>query len=363
MSAGLLTADFTKQFVNGPRVHAVLTLPTDSFSITVLFGPSGSGKTTVLRCLAGLERPNEGFIRLGAETWFDAGRGVCVPPQKRGIGYLFQDYALFPHLTVLANVGYGLHSIGRAERRRRATEICQVVGLTGLEHRYPHQLSGGQQQRAALARALARRPSLMLLDEPLSALDAPARAQLRRELRSLLAPRASATLLVTHDRVEALAVGDKVLILEEGRICQSGPIHEVFARPQTPSIARIVGMDTILPAEISSTSEGLTTISVGQVRMLASAAGLRPGPCTVCIRAEDVILERGASLATSARNRFTGRVTQVFLEGPMARVGMDCGFRLTALITNHAYRELGLAEGEVVTAHIKASAIHIIPRS
>src|SRR5262249_18257615 len=178
-----LAADFEKQCAGGPLIKFKLRRPEDAFSLTVLFGPSGSGKTTALRCIAGLERPDRGYIRFGNETWFDSERGIFVPPQKRRVGYLFQDYALFPHLTVAQNIGYGLRGISRAERALHVERIMSVLGLTCLVDRYPKQISGGQQQRVALARAVVCRPRMLLLDEPLSALDAPTRDQVRRQLR------------------------------------------------------------------------------------------------------------------------------------------------------------------------------------
>src|ERR1700722_6113243 len=176
-----LEADFEKRFPAGPTIHGRLRLPAGAPFVTVLFGPSGAGKTTVLRCLAGLERPESGTIRFGDETWFDAEARVCVPPQHRGVGYLFQDYALFPHLTVEGNIAYGLGNVPKAERRNRVGEAVALLRLGGLERRFPRQLSGGEQQRGALAGAGVPHPRLLLLDEPLSALDAPTRESLRRE--------------------------------------------------------------------------------------------------------------------------------------------------------------------------------------
>jgi molybdate transport system ATP-binding protein len=357
-----LTAEFAKRFPNGPLIEASLRLATDSFSVIVLFGPSGSGKTTVLRCLAGLERPDQGFIRFEEETWFDAGRSVALSPQRRGVGYVAQDYALFPHLTVAQNLAYGLGGLGAAERQRRAEEMLKLVGLAGLGERYPRQLSGGQQQRVALARALARRPRLLLLDEPLSALDAPTREQLRRELRRLLAELAVPSLLVTHDRVETLALGDSVVVLDEGRVCQCGPVQEVFTRPASLAVARVVGVETVEPARVLAVSEGLATVVVGPARLVALAQGATAGEAYVSIRAEDVILEKGEAAPGSARNRLAGRVVTLAREGPMMRVGLDCGFPLTALVTNQACLELALQEGDPVTALIKAPAVHLIPR-
>jgi molybdate transport system ATP-binding protein len=358
-----LAAEFEKRFPGGPTIQAKWKCPTDAFAITVLFGPSGSGKTTILRCLAGLERPERGHIRFGEETWFDSARDIFLPSQRRGAGYLFQEYALFPHLTVAGNIGYGLpRALGKSERQRRLGEMTEMLGLTGLAHRYPKQLSGGQQQRVALARALVCRPRLLLLDEPLSSLDAPTREQLRRELRRLLAALQMPAVLVTHDRIEAIALGDQVVVMDHGRVCQCGPVHEVFTRPAGLAVARIVGVDTVEPAQIVRIDEGLATVIIGQTPLTALAGEARCGDAYVCIRAEDVILEKDDSHPSSARNHLVGRVRGLDREGPMVRISLDCGFPLTALVTNQASRELDLREGETVTALVKAPAIHLIPR-
>ncbi|HET7824836.1 MAG TPA: ATP-binding cassette domain-containing protein, partial [Anaeromyxobacter sp.] len=181
-----LTFDLVRRFPRGATIRARAELPLDGELVTVLFGPSGSGKSTVLRALAGLDRPDEGRIRFGAETWFDAAARAFVPPQRRAVGLLFQEYALFPHLRVAANVGYGVRRLGRAARDARVRELAARLGIEPLLDRRPSELSGGQRQRVALARALAPSPRLLLLDEPLSALDAPARAELRGELRRTL---------------------------------------------------------------------------------------------------------------------------------------------------------------------------------
>jgi molybdate transport system ATP-binding protein len=356
-----LTANFEKPFPAGPVIHAALRMPADAFSVTVLFGPSGSGKTTVLRCLAGLEQPAHGFIRFGDETWFDAERGISLPPQHREIGYVFQEYALFPHLTVARNLDYGLGGLTAGERGRRVADMVDLLGLRGLERRYPTRLSGGERQRVALGRALVRRPRLLLLDEPLSALDAPTREQLRRELRRLLAALGVPALLVTHDRVEALALGDSVVVLDVGRVCQSGPVAEVFSRPADLAVARVVGVETVEAATVLEIRDGLATVAVGRTRLVALAGDVAAGPAYVSIRAEDVILERGAT-AGSARNRLLARVLGLVREGPMVRVSLDCGFPLTALVTSQACADLSLREGDELAALIKAPAVHLIPR-
>ena len=358
-----LAAEFEKHFAGGPVIRASISCPVDGFAVTVLFGPSGSGKTTVLRCLAGLERPDRGHIRFQDEVWFDAARGVFAPPQQRGVGFLFQEYSLFPHLTVAGNIAYGLSNVSWSDRRHRVAELLDLLHLRGLEDRYPRQLSGGQQQRVALARALARRPQVLLLDEPLSALDLPTREQLRRELRRLLSELQIPTLLVTHDRVEAIGLGDRVVVLDQGRTCQSGSIQEVFTRPVDLSVARIVGVETVEPARVLHVGDGLATVAVGQAQLVALAPTEINGEVYLCIRAEDVIVEKGAAAQSSARNRLVGCIRSLSREGPLTRLSVDCGFPLMAVITNQACEELGLRPGETVTVLVKAPAIHLIPRS
>src|SRR5258705_2396736 len=190
--------------------------------ITAVFGPSGAGKTTLLRCLAGLEHPDSGSIQFGNETWLDHNQSVCLAPQQRNIGFLSQDYALFPHLTVEQNVAYGLRRSAPSERNSRVAELLGLLALSGFEHRYPRELSGGEQQRVALARSVAPRPRLLLLDEPLSALDAPTRTRLRGELRRLLLQLGIPALVVTHERLEALAIADHLVVLDAGTVLQNG---------------------------------------------------------------------------------------------------------------------------------------------
>jgi ABC-type sulfate/molybdate transport systems ATPase subunit len=235
-----LNAEFEKRFRGGTVIRAALRHPLDEFRVTALVGPSGCGKTTILRCLAGLKTPEQGRIRFGNEVWHDGALGISVSPQERGIGYLFQEYALFPHLDVSANVAFGLRKVPDAQRRERVADLLAMLRLEGLERRFPHELSGGQQQRVALARTVAPRPRLLLLDEPLSALDTATRSELRQELRGVLQKLSLPTLIVTHDAEEVRAFADDVVVLDAGRVLQSGPVIDVIARPASPAVARIV---------------------------------------------------------------------------------------------------------------------------
>jgi molybdate transport system ATP-binding protein len=359
----MLFANFEKRYPQGPVIEAALGNSLGEFSITALFGPSGCGKTTILRCLAGLEKPERGVMRFGEETWFDAEEEVFLPPQRRGVGLLFQDYALFPHLTVSKNIGYGLGHLARAERRKRVGEMMDFLRLSDLSERYPSQISGGQQQRVALGRAMVLRPKLLLLDEPLSALDTPTREELRPELQRYIAEFKTPAIVVTHDRLEALTFADHITVLDYGRVLQSGPTHEIFSRPQNLSVARIVGVENVAPAQVVHVEDGLATVQVGKTELLAVANPALADQVYVCIRAEDVILQKGGNgLQTSARNQLKAHIRGLTSQGPVVRVLLDCGFDLTALVTKHACEELKLQPGEEVTALLKAPAIHLLAR-
>ena len=360
--ANALIANFTKRFPGGAVIRGELNQPARALSVTVLFGPSGCGKTTMLRCLAGLERPEEGVIQFGGETWFDARQGIFLAPQQRGIGFVFQDYALFPHLTVAGNIGFGLNGLTATEREERVRDMLERFGLAGAAQQRPRQLSGGQQQRVALARALVCRPRLLLLDEPLSALDAALREELRGELRHLLAACNIPVFLVTHDRTEALALGDEIVVMSGGAVRQSGPVLDVFNRPADVTVAKIVGVETLQPGSIVGVNEGLATVKIRDATLTALAPATASHEVFVCIRGEDVILQRDDATVSSVRNRLPARIVSLRAEGPLVRVELEAGFPLFALITRPACVELALRAGEPVTALIKTPAIHLVPR-
>ena len=241
-------------------------------------------------------------------------------------------------------------------------EILRTVHLEEMGGRFPSQLSGGEQQRVALARALASDPRVILLDEPLAALDLPLRDPMRQELRRFLRSVDVPSVVVTHDRIDALTLGDRMAVLTGGHIRQIGPVHEVFSRPADLAVAASVGVETVIPGEIIDTSDGLVTVRVGAAEIRVAQPSVVTRSVFVCIRAEDVTLETALRRDVSARNQLTGRVTALQPEGGVVRVTIDCGFLLSALITRPACEELWLAEGSGVTALVKATAVHLIAR-
>jgi len=358
----VLSVDLERRFPRGPTIAARFELDLGAGEVLALFGPSGAGKTTILRCLAGLERPDRGTIVAAGRRWADVARGTFEPPQARQVGYLPQGSALFPHLSVADNVAFGVKGRATPERDDQVRTLLALLGLQGLEGRRPAELSGGQARRVALARALARRPLLLLLDEPLSALDAPTREEMRLELRGHLERFGTPTVLVTHDRTEALVLADRVAVIVEGAVRQVGATADVFARPADPAVARIVGVDTLAPGTVRSARDGLATVEVGG-RELVAVSELAPGsPVLVSLRPEDVLLvPAGHQLdGLSARNRLPGRVVTVEPLGALVRVGLDVGFPLRALVTRQAFEELGAGPGQELVALVKAPAVHLI---
>jgi molybdate transport system ATP-binding protein len=358
----VLDATFVKRFAGGPSIRARLLEPTAPPTVTAILGSSGGGKTTILRCLAGLERPDEGRIEFGAECWFDAARRIHVPPERRRVGLLFQDYALFPHMTVAGNIQFALGDAD-AGARGRIAELLEGLMLGGLEARRPFELSGGQQQRVALARSIAARPRLLLLDEPLSALDVPTRDEIRQPLQRLLAQLAIPVILVTHDRIDALTLAGRVVIVESGEVVQAGPIAEVFAAPVNARVARLVGVETIAGGQVTSAERGVCVVAVERAMVKAVGSAGAGSHVDLCIRAEDVTLYRDEPTTASAQNLWRGRVESVIDMGGTSRVKLDCGFPLTALVTRAAGESLGVVPGAELWAAVKATAVTVLARS
>jgi molybdate transport system ATP-binding protein len=320
-----------------------------------LAGPSGAGKSSVLRIAAGLLRPRTGRVTCGERVWFDA-KGTDVPPEARRCGYVFQDYALFPHLTAWQNVGYGLPRRGR---RARALGLLERFGLAHRADARPRTLSGGERQRVALARALAVEPAALLLDEPLSALDARTRAAAGRELAAVLHQAGVPALLVTHDFQEAALLGDRVGVIDYGRIVQIGTAAELAAEPASTFVADFTGA-VVLTGTASPTAGGLTRVALdggGEVTSPEQASG----PVAVTVYPWDISLAPpGASEPGSARNHLDVEVGSVTAGGNRVRVGLAAPQPLTAELTAPAVERLHVAPGDRVVATWKATATRLL---
>jgi molybdate transport system ATP-binding protein len=333
-----------------------LRLPLRSFGLALelavgretvaLVGPSGAGKSSVLRCVAGLARPERGLVRVAGETWFDSARRIDRRPEERAVGFVFQDYALFPHLTVERNVAFG----GRDGRA-----MLERLGIAHLARARPRELSGGERQRVALARALARNPSVLLLDEPLSALDAHTRAEVRAELRALLGELRLPTLLVTHDFEDAAALCDRVGVLVDGALLQIGTPTELVAAPASPFVATFTGAN-LLRGRASAGPNGLTEVVLDEGGAVYSADEAR-GDVAVVVDPWEVSIAL-AQATDSALNHVAGEIVSLVALGARTRVRIG---PLTAEITTASSERLGLAVGSRAVASFKATATRVVP--
>ncbi len=339
----------------GPLTVDVVLEVADGEVLAVL-GPNGAGKSTVLRVLAGLLPPDAGRVAVDGRTWDDVGDRVHLPVHRRPLGMVFQDHLLFPHLSVLENVAFGPRTRGapKATARAAAAAWIERVGLEGLGDRRPGQLSGGQAQRAALARALVGDPALLLLDEPLSALDARTRLAVRAELRRHLADYGGSTVLVTHDPVDAMALADRVLVVEDGVVVQAGTPSDVARHPRTDYVARLVGL-SLLPGV--GEGQAVYLDGGGTVAVAEPAAG----PVLVAIRPESVALYPSRP-GGSPRNAWPATVAGATPHGSTVRVELDGPVPLLADVTATAFAELGLAPGSPVWAVVKASEVAVYAR-
>jgi molybdate transport system ATP-binding protein len=330
--------------------------------VTVLFGPSGAGKTSLLDLLAGLRCADSAFIQLEDRVLTDTSRGLFMPSRLRGIGYVPQDLALFPHLSVRKNLLYGQKAHDVANGSFSFDRVIKILEIQPLISRGVTELSGGEKQRVALARALLSSPRLLLFDEPLASLDAPLKARIIPYLARIRDEFQIPMLYVTHDRDEALTLADEVVVLSGGKVMQTGPVTEVFTHPANAEVARLAAVETVHSGKVMSVNDGLVTVTINGTVITALSPPTTSAEVFVCIRGEDVILQREAVQASSVRNRLSARVLSLRPEGALLRVELDAGFPLTAVVTRAAGAELGLREGETLTALIKAPAIHLVPR-
>ena len=319
---------------DGTPVLTDFTLTIADTFITAILGPSGSGKTTLLRLIAGFDRPDAGTIMLGDHVVDDA--RTHVRPERRGIGYVPQDGALFPHLDAIRNISFGLDR----DDRDRASNLLDIVGLTGLGHRYPHELSGGQQQRVALARALAIRPKLVLLDEPFSSLDASLRVSMRRDIARVLAETQTPSIIVTHDQDEALSLANQVVILDEGHALAHGSPADLYRTPISAAAARYLGDANLLSALIDA---GVARCSLGLVQVGATVPS---GRATVLVRPEQL---RVSTAATSGAVPATIGNVDYYGHDSLAELTLDDGTVVTARLTDSvAIHSGGIRSGDRV---------------
>jgi molybdate transport system ATP-binding protein len=324
-----------------------------------LAGPSGAGKTSVLRIAAGLVRPDSGRVEANGETWLDTERGVDLPPERRRCGYVFQEYALFPHLSAWQNVAYPLRGVPRAQRRERSLELLGRFGLRDLADARPRTLSGGERQRVALARVLARRPAVLLLDEPLSALDARTRASASRELAAVLREVEVPALLVTHDFAEAAELGDRVGVIDSGRVRQEGTPTELAAEPRSAFVADFTGA-VVLTGVARPGPGGLTEVALDGGGTVASTDS-GEGAVAVSVYPWEIAIEpAGEPAHGSTQNRIRAEVLTVTTVGNRVRLGLAGPQPLAAEITQVAAQALDLRAGAQVTASWKAAATRLV---
>jgi molybdate transport system ATP-binding protein len=366
-----LTARIRKSFPGAERKFSLDVDFTANPGFTILFGPSGSGKTTLLDCVAGLTTPDAGRIAASERVLFDANTHADVPVAKRGVGYVLQDLALFPHLTVKQNTEYGLSHLPRSTRQQRAAAMLQEFGIDHLRHQRPGKISGGERQRVALARALVTDPCVLLLDEPLAALDAPTKSKILEDLRRWNQAHRIPILYVTHSREEVLALGERVLVLEDGRIIAQGTPHEVLSAPFQETVAQLAGFENIFDAIVESVHEDRGTMTC---RLLGSQAGSNVLLETPLIRAEagsslrvgiragDILLAIAEPAGLSARNVIAGRLLSLERRDMMISARVNCGVEMEVHLTLAARDALQLAKDRDVWLVIKTHSCHLMRR-
>jgi molybdate transport system ATP-binding protein len=371
------------------RIRKTFQAPRHRFSLdvefnvapgfTILFGPSGSGKTTLLDCVAGLSAPDAGRIVVGERVLFDAGSRVDIPVAKRRVAYVLQDLALFPHLTVEQNTEYGLAHLSRPGRRQRAAAMLQEFGIEHVRQRRPAEISGGERQRVALARALVTDPCLLLLDEPLAALDAPTKSNILDDLRRWNQAHGIPILYVTHTREEVMALGERVLVMEEGRIIAQGTPHEVLSAPLQETVAQLAGFENIFDTTVESVhgDRGTMTCRIStrprttghfpgrqegssvllETPLIRAEAGAR---LLVGIRAGDILLAIIEPVGLSARNVLAGRLVSLERRDMIVSAWVDCGVEMEVHLTLAARDALALEEGRAVWLVIKTHSCHLM---
>jgi molybdate transport system ATP-binding protein len=362
-----LTVQLGKRFPSARRDFALDIAFTIAPEITILFGPSGAGKTTLLDCIAGLTTPDSGKIAVGDRVLFDHAHQTNLPVQSRKLGYVFQDLALFPHLTVGKNVEYGLAGLNKDKsgRRKKSDAILESFRIPHLRDRKPREISGGERQRVALARALVTDPCVLLLDEPLAALDAATKSKIIDDLRAWNAAHGIPILYVTHNREEVFALGDRVLVLENGRIIADGTPHAVMAAPRRESLAQLIGFENIFHAGVVAAHEDRGTmtcrIADSNVELETPLVRAETGSTLlVGIRAGDILLATVQPTGLSARNVIPGRLLSLAQRDVIVAARVNCGVEMEVHLTLAARDSLQLQPGREVWLIVKTHSCHLM---
>jgi molybdate transport system ATP-binding protein len=366
VSSAKLAARLAKMLLGNTAPPFLLDIDVEvPAGITILFGPSGAGKSTLLDCIAGLTRPDAGRIAINGDLLFDSAKNIHVPPQHRQISYVFQSLALFPHMTAEANVGYGLPDLTEHARRARVSEILQMFGVEKLRERKPREISGGEQQRVALARSLVTLPRLLLLDEPLTGLDAELKASIIDDLRAWNAAHKIPILYVTHSREEVDALGERVIALVHGKIASEGTPREVLEAPRRKRLAQAAGFENLLSGTVLDLREA---DGVMRVRLADTAREMEvplgyaaPGDrVRLAVRAGDILLAAEPPRRLSARNVLEGKIVSLERRGTLVVARVDCGVIFTVHVTSGAARTLELAAQKKVWLVLKTHSCHFV---
>jgi molybdate transport system ATP-binding protein len=358
-----LIVQIRKRFADdGFELNLDLTIP---HGITILFGPSGAGKTTLLDCVGGLTSPDAGRIVVGERVFFDKARGTDLAVRHRRVGYVFQDLALFPHLSAEKNIQYGMAALDEKEKRDRTDAILESFRISHLRSRNPEEISGGERQRVALARALVIDPCVLLLDEPLAALDAATKSKIVDDLRAWNLAHQIPVFYVTHSREEVFALGERVLVLESGRVIAQGTPHEVMTAPRQETVAQLAGFENIFDATVvaAHANRGTMTCRIAGSNLELETPMVRPDVGSVLrvgIRAGDILLATIEPAGLSARNVIPGRITSVAQRDVIVITKVDCGVELEVHLTLAARDSLQLHPGLEVWLVIKTHSCHLM---
>ena len=362
----MLAAQIRKERRNSHGLSFLLDVSLEILpGIAILFGPSGAGKSTLLDCVAGLAQPGAGRITVGEDVLFDSSRGVNLPVPKRRIAYVFQTLALFPHLTVQENLAYGLYELHGEERRKRVVRALEAFRVEHLSEQRPGAISGGERQRVALARSLVTQPRVLLLDEPLTGLDAELKAAIVEDLRAWNAARQIPILYVTHSREEVDALGEGVIAMENGHIVSSGAPMDVLDAPRRKKLAQAAGFENLLGATVLDLREpdGVMRVRLerGACEMEVPLGHAAPGDrVQIAIRAGDILLAAERPRGLSARNIIEGRIESLEPRGALVVARVDCGAMFVAHLTPGAVRTLELAAGRTVWLVLKTHSCHFV---